>query len=97
MSRVRATDQFKALRGTVQRRRRRSVRPGVSVLEDRMMLAAYTVISSADTNTGNAVGTSAREKNPPLLGDSGLDGALRGDGRGRPLSRADPYWVEPPP
>ncbi len=68
MNRVRATDQFKALRGTVQRRRRRSVRPGVSVLEDRMMLATYTVISNADTNTGNAVGTSARKKILPSWG-----------------------------
>jgi hypothetical protein len=68
MNRVGATEQFKALRGTVQRRRRRWVRPSVSALEDRIMLATYTVISNADTNNGNAVGTSAREKNPPLLG-----------------------------
>ncbi len=58
MNRVGATDQFRALRGTVQGRRRRWVRPIVSVLEDRMLLAAYTVISNADTNTGNpATGT----------------------------------------
>ena len=58
MNRVGATDQFRDLRGTVQGRRRRRVRPTVSVLEDRMMLAAYTVISNADTNTGNpATGT----------------------------------------
>ena len=58
MNRVKATEEFRALRGTVQRRRRRSVRPGVSVLEDRIVLAAYTVISNADTNTGNpATGT----------------------------------------
>ncbi len=58
MNRVEATDQFRALRGTTERRRRRWVRPSVSVLEDRMMLAAFTVISNADTNTGNpATGT----------------------------------------
>ena len=53
MNRVKATDPFRALRGTVQRRRRRSVRPGVSVLEDRMLLATYTVISNDDINRGN--------------------------------------------
>ena len=53
MNRVGRTDRLRALRGTVQHRRRRWVRPSVSVLEDRMMLAAYTVISDADTNIGN--------------------------------------------
>jgi hypothetical protein len=58
MKRVGSTDQFGALRGTVQGRRHRWVRPSLSVLEDRMMLAAYTVISNSDTNTGNpATGT----------------------------------------
>ncbi len=37
------------------------------------------------------------KKNLPSWGDSGLDGALRGDVRGRPSSQADPDRVEPTP
>ena len=53
MRRNRASDPRSGRPGTVERRQRRRWRPTVMALEDRMMLAAYTVISNADTNTGN--------------------------------------------
>ena len=54
MNRMKATDRLRALRGSVQRRRRRwGLTQRVSVLEDRMTPTAYTVTSNDDINRGN--------------------------------------------